>query len=135
MAKPTQFTIDKTVYQIGYNFNDMVDAESVTGVNLLAAMGKMASDLTAGELRALLYAMIAPSAGAPKDPVELLKFCGSLLRVDTISLVRYAITEAFARAISDEFGDHVRDELREPTGAAPAPAPAPAHAPGPVLAE
>lgn len=119
MPKPTELTIDDKTYKLGFNYNDLCDAEPVTGCNLLSALGRATRDLTATELRGLFYAMIAPPADAPRlkdgslDQGELLKYCGNLMRLDTIGDIRYAVTEAFARSVNDEIGDEIRKELHE----------------------
>lgn len=113
MGKLTELKIDGVTHQLGFNFNDLVDAESVTGCNLMQALERATSDLTATQLRALLYTMLVPPKTAPPDPQELLRFVGDLLRVDTVTSVRCAIAEALARAINDDVGDQVRDELHE----------------------
>lgn len=133
--KATELELDGKKYQLGYNFNDLVDAELVTGCNLLDAMGRNTRDLSATQLRALLYALLKAPADAPKmkdgslDQLEFLKYCGNMLRLDTIGDVRYAITEAFARSVNDELGDQVRAEFHDVPNAVPNATPDSASAP------
>jgi len=102
--KAAKLVIDGKTYQVGYDFNDLVDAETVTGCNLYDAMGRLGRDITAGQLRGLLYAMIAPFTGMPdpvKDPVATLKAVGLLIRPDTRKNIIMAIAEAFARGSAE----------------------------------
>jgi hypothetical protein len=115
MDKLAQLTVDGRNYQIGYNTNSLCDAEDVCGCNLYDGMMKLLTGggMTMKQLRGLLFAMIVPGAGVPKDDSELLKFCGFLIRADTSGDLIIALGEACSFAMSEELGAQVRDGLNK----------------------
>jgi hypothetical protein len=108
------FEVAGFTYELEYGFNALVDAEEVTGCNLLGAMqGFSSGQVTAKELRGLLYAMIVPYRGFPDKASEQLATLGSLIRIDTISPIYEAIGEAFALAVSREYAEKYRAAMEE----------------------
>jgi hypothetical protein len=106
------FEVDGYTYELEYGFNALVDAEELTGCNLLGAMqGLTSGQVTARELRGLLYAMIVPYRGFPKEVPDQIKALGNLVRMDTLSPIYEAIGEAFALAVSREYADQYRAEM------------------------
>lgn len=129
----SQTQIDDRVFRFGYNFNDICDAEEVAGCNLLDAVAKIISGgggplVTATQLRGLVYAMLVPDGGYPRKAEDLLKFAGSLVRVDTMGGLVLAIGEACSLAISEERGAQFREAIKQqepPTTDPPADLPTP----------
>lgn len=122
------FEVDGYTYRLEYEFNQLIEAEEATGCNLLSAQESLgSSELTAAQLRALLFAMIVPYRGFPEKPEEQIKAMGNLLRMDTIPVIKTALTEAMALAVSREmaqrFKDILADEKKEKEPAAENPAP------------
>lgn len=71
---------DKQVYTLTYDFNQFVDAEAVTGCNLLRAIGNRGF-ISATEFRALLYALLKAA-----HPVVEVKEAGELMTRDTATV-------------------------------------------------
>jgi hypothetical protein len=112
------FEVNGETYELAYEFNALVDAEDVTGCNLLAAIeGLSGGGVTAKQLRGLLYAMICPYRGFPKEPSDQVKAMGLLIRIDTLGDIIAAIGEACALAVSREFAEKYRASIM----ASPAP--------------
>jgi len=121
----TELRIDGQVYQLGYDFNSLVDAESAAHCNLLTAIEGLGSGaVTATQLRGLLYAMVVPWPGFPQKPEDALKALGALIRIDTLGPIIFAIGEACAAAVSEEYLEQYRAamgaEAPEPDAAPPA---------------
>ena len=112
--KAAKLVIDGKTYSIGYNFNDLVDAETVCGCNLYDAMGRLGRDITAGQLRGLLYAMVAPFWDTEKvNQPAALKLVGALIRPDTRSDIIMAIGEAFARGSAEALAERWLKQMTE----------------------
>ena len=136
MKDCAEVAIDDKTIELLYDFNNLVDAEPVTGINLLSALGNLNGGMTGGQLRGLIYAMIIPPLGFPKEPVEQLKWCGKLIRIDTMGDLIYGIGEACAIAISQEYAEQYKATVKEATAAMAAAASGDTEAPAeePVVA-
>ena len=100
--KTSTLTIDGKKYQLAYDFNCIADEEQSAGCNLLNALENM-NDITAGQLRGLLYAaLIAGRADGERSPAPTLAEAGRLCRVDTIGIVTEALAEAYVLTLSEE---------------------------------
>lgn len=91
-VEPVLLKIGDTELLLRYDFNQIAEAESVTGCNLLLALESL-SKLNANQLRGLLYAAVV------SEPRITLKEAGNLCRLDTISVVTMALSEAYMRTI------------------------------------
>ena len=92
-ADPTlhfaKLELDDETYLLAYSFNAIATAENVAGCNLLGGLENL-TDLTARQLRGLLYAAMA--VANPKVTIEQ---AGELIRLDTITPVTTALAEAY----------------------------------------
>ena len=98
--------IDGEEYRLRYDFNEIADAETVCGCNLLAPMEDISlQSASANSLRGLLYAMVraCPYDKMPARPDVLLREVGDLVRIDTLMPIRQAIGEAILLGGSDKF--------------------------------
>ena len=73
---------DSQEYTLVYDFNQIADAEAVTGVNLLSAISDMRT-MTAVQLRGLLYACLKTA-----HPTVLVTEAGDLLSRDSITVTK-----------------------------------------------
>lgn len=96
------FTVDGKEYSLHFDFNELCDAETATGCNLLSALESLGA-LTARQLRGLLYAMIVRFDGLSADPGEAMKQMGALIRIDTAGSIMLAIGMACAMAAGPEY--------------------------------
>lgn len=111
--KYSTLKIDGEEYRLGYDFNELCEAEGLTGCNLLAGMQGLAdTGVTASQLRGMLFAALraCPYDGMP-EPVALLKKCGGLIRADTIGPIMVALGESYALAVSEECAERYRAAL------------------------
>lgn len=97
--------IDGRPLEFAFGYNELVDAEEVAGCNLQDALeGLMgARSMTCAQFRGLIFAMITPTHGFPREHGEQLKWCGRLIRIDTIQPLREALLEACTIAVSEEY--------------------------------
>jgi hypothetical protein len=97
--------IDGRTYEFAFGYNELVDAEEVTGCNLQDALERLlgAGQLTCKQLRGMVFAMITPFTGFPKEANEQIKWCGKLIRIDTMQPLREALLEACTIAVSEEY--------------------------------
>ena len=95
--KVTEFKIDgdPQVYKLAFDFNSLVDAETLTGLNLMRPLANL-SQLTAGEIRGLLYAMLKPA-----HPQVLLSEAGDLFSRD-METVTGALAEVLGASGKEE---------------------------------
>jgi hypothetical protein len=112
MTKTSELKIDDKTYQLGYNFNSIVEAEAAAQCNLLDAIGRLGST-TAAQLRGLLAAMIVPYPGLPQDVSAQLPAVGELIRMDTIGKIVAAMGEACALAASEELAEQYRAAMAD----------------------
>lgn len=89
--KTSILKVDGKEYALAYDFNAIADAEQSAGCNLLAALETL-SNISAVQLRGLLYAAIVPE---PKEPRLTLLEAGMLIRVDTIAPITKALADAY----------------------------------------
>ena len=90
-------TVDGKEYFLCFDFNSIVEAENLTGLNLLNALDF--SNINATKLRALLY-----SALLKLQPDITLEATGTLLAVG-----RGAITAALVKAFTESHPEHDKD--------------------------
>jgi len=91
-------------YELEYSFTALLEAEETTGCNLLSTMQRMTfGQVTAKELRGLLYAMIVPYRGLPDNAAERMTAVGDLIGMDTIGRIYASIGEAFGLAVSRDY--------------------------------
>jgi hypothetical protein len=93
-ADPTiqfaELEIDGVKYKLAYSFNAIAEAEAVAGCNLLEGLRHMAVDVSAAQLRGMLYA--AMTVAQPKVTLEQ---AGKLIRLDTLPAITLALGEAY----------------------------------------
>lgn len=100
--KTSTLTIDGKEFKLAYDFNAIADAEQFAGCNLLNALENM-NDITAGQLRGLLYAaIVAAWPEESKTQPPSLAAAGRLCRVDTIGVVTQALADAYMLTLSEE---------------------------------
>jgi hypothetical protein len=73
---------DPQLYTLVYDFNEIADAEAVTGVNLLSAVSDM-QNMSAVQLRGLLYACLKT-----EHPKVLVTEAGDLLSRDSMTVTK-----------------------------------------------
>jgi hypothetical protein len=93
---------DPVAYTLMYDFNEIAEAEGVTGANLLQAISDM-RNMTAVQMRGLLYASLKRA-----HPQVLLVEAGTLLSRDSVT-----VTKALAKLLGadDETAAKKRIEL------------------------
>ena len=116
--------------QLGFDFNNLCDAEPVVGCNLLSAMESMGGPLTATQLRGLLYAMVVPFDGfKDKSPRDQLQAVGGLVLMTNTEAIRVAMVAAMAEKVSPEhlaaFRARILGEESADSETTPAPIPDP----------
>ena len=93
-------------YFLVFDFNAIVAAEQLTGMNLLTSLDF--SQLSATTLRALLYAALLRV-----QPDMTLEAAGSLLRIGTVAKVMKALGEAFAESHAEPDDEPKNDQQPE----------------------
>lgn len=95
IIKFAQLAIDGQTYQLAYSFNSIAVAEQVGGFNLLAGLENL-KELTAGQLRGLLYAALILA-----QPDVTIEQAASLIRLDTLTAVTAALVEAYSLSMPE----------------------------------
>jgi hypothetical protein len=101
----SKLKVDDKEFLLGYDFNDIADAEPVAGCNLLDGMG---GGPNAAQLRGLVYAMTRQT-----HPDLDLAGAGKLLSFDVAAKARVAVMEACALSVSEEYAEKFRAAMKE----------------------
>ena len=112
--------IDGKHLEFSYGYNALCDAEDACGCNLQDALDRLvgAGPMSATQFRGLIYAMICAPRDFPKEPKDQLKYCGNLVRPDTMVPLREGLQEACTIAISEEYHQKYLEVLRRAKEAA-----------------
>lgn len=89
-----ELQVDGEIYHLSYDFNAIVQAEKVTGINLFAAL---IGDISAISLRGLLW-----SALLKDQPDMTIEEAGSLIHPLNIGAIRSAIITAWYGSIKED---------------------------------
>jgi hypothetical protein len=88
-------------YRLAFDFNAIAEAETAAGCNLLSGLQNL-SDLTAMQLRGLLYAALRKA-----QPRLTIQAAGALIRLDTLAPITLALAEAYALSMPKKKADPI----------------------------
>lgn len=97
-----EIIFSQATYHLAYDFNAIVKAEQVTGVNLLSSA---VGEITATSLRGLLWASLLP-----ENPDMTIEEVGSLIKPSNVGTIRKAITTAWFGSVKDKDDDAGEDQ-------------------------
>jgi len=90
----SNLTLAGRTFALAYDFNLIAEAEEEAGCNLLEALVNL-NDLTAMQLRGLLFAAIVVPVTDPPTPHPSILEVGALMDVDTIGPITKALAIAY----------------------------------------
>lgn len=96
-------TVDGETYKLVYDYNAIAEAEAVTRTNLLTGLENL-TELTAAQLRGLLYAALAVA-----HPDITVRNAGKMIRLDTLPTITKALATAYNLSMPEPKSENPTD--------------------------